>query len=693
MMIGIVGAVAAGHAGNVYAGAPGSGEITAVQLNGDTEGSQNDPFTQNLQADSSRSVGDKNRTDVSGQTDKTPNELPDERIYCVGSVSKVYVTVAVMQLVDQGLVEPDEPITTYIPDFTMADGRYTDITVRMLMDHTSGIMGTSTKNMFLYDDNFYDKDYLLQSLSSQRLIHAPGEYAAYCNDGFDLLKLIVENVTGMDYTGYVVQNIASAVGAAHTGSPLTLFRNELNAPITLTGNIPYDHDYCMSIGAGGIYATASDTANFGSAFFKGNDVLLSRRSLDAMAARWNDEGENTDIYKDANGLGWDYVESPAYEQAGVRVLGKGGDVTMQHAHLLVAPDEDVSVAVLSTGGSSSYNKLMAQELLDVVLEEKGIVIDHEAEQAYEFTDKVPQEYPAYEGFYVFSSVYGPEFAYVSFDESMMHVKHLDFGAERVDDYRFTADGSFVSVDENGAPALDLNEGRIEVSENGVYFTVRSGIQTAGLGTSTNYRYAAERIDPNPVSADAAESWQSIRGRDMVIFSERYSSTEYDKPFACVYMPDELPGYVYSQTGLGGRPLRIEDETNAVSFTTMPCSSNRDLVDVRLTSQTLSDGSSATILETSRGANYRFADELPVFDARVTEVSLHDDEAQWFVIGDDMAGSTITAGRQEDAVIYVYNKYHEVVYSTHMLKASDNIPLPAEGFIMFAGLDGESISIN
>ena len=666
LMITIVGGAAAGYAGNVHAGAAGGG----TELIQTGEGS-----------------------DMGAPAAGTTDEEPDERIYCVGSVSKVYVTAAVMQLVDRGLVELDKAVTAYIPDFTMADDRYRDITVRMLMDHSSGIMGTSTRNMFLYDDNYFDKDYLLQSLSAQRLTHAPGEYAAYCNDGFDLLKLIVENVTGMDYTDYVVQNIAAPVGATHTGSPFTLFGNERNAPITFSGNIPYDYDYCMAIGAGGIYATASDTANFGSAFFTGNDVLLSRESRDAMAVRWNDEGDKTDIYKDANGLGWDYVGNPDYEQAGVRVLGKGGDVTMQHAFLCVAPDQEISVAVLSTGGNSTYNELVAQALLDAVLEEEGIVVGHGKEQTFAFADKVPEEYLACEGFYVFSSLYGPGYAYVSFDESMMHVQHLDFGTERTDDYRFTTDGSFVSVDESGRPTVELYEGRIEVSENGVYFKVRSDMQTAGLGTSSYYRYAAERIDPAPLSEEAQASWQSIRNREMVNYSERYSSTEYDRPFACVYMLDELPGYVYAQTGLGGRPLKITDGTNAVSFTTMPCSSNRDLIDARIVSKTMSDGSSVTVLETSRGTDYRFTDELPVFDAHVAEVSLHDDEAQWFVIGDDMAGSTITADCPEKTVLYVYNKYHEIVYSTHMRNASGNIPLPSEGYIMFAGLDGESIRIN
>ncbi len=616
----------------------------------------------------------------------------DERIYGVASVSKVYVTAAVMQLVDRGLVELDEPVTTYIPDFTMADGRYTDITVRMLMDHTSGIMGTSMRNEFLYDDN-YDDPFLLENLASQRLIHAPGEYAAYCNDGFDLLEIIVENVTGMDYTEYVVENIAAPVGATHTGSPLTLLENDLNAPVTFPGNVPYDYEYGMCIGAGGIMATASDVANFGSAFFTGNDILLSQESQEAMATRWNDEGESTDIYEDANGLGWDYVESLAYEQEGVTVLGKGGDLINQHSFLLVAPDQEVSVAVLSTGGSSTYNELAAQAILDVVLEEQGIVIDHEADHTYEFADEIPEEYLGYEGFYVFGSYYGPSYAYISFDGDMMHVQHFDFGAERTDDYRFLTDGSFISVDESGVPSVDYYAGRFEERDGHVYIAVESSTQETGLGTSTYYQYAAERIDPNPVSEEASATWQGICGREMVLCNERYSSAYYDNPFGCVYMMDELPGYVYLLAIGYGRPLQIADETHAVSFTTMPCSLNRDLTDVELTSQTLSDGTSVAMLALTTGFNCRFVDELPVFDNSVTEIALHDDEAQWFVIGDDMAGTTITADYPENSVIYVYNKYHEVVYSTHMQGASGIIPLPSEGYIMFAGLDGDSIVIN
>ena len=110
---------------------------------------------------------------------ETATEGDANQIYCIGSVSKVYVTTAVMQLVEQGKVDLDAPVTDYIDDFKMADERYKDITVRMLMNHTSGIFGSSLKNSDLYGDNSsVSTENTLKNLENQILKADPGEYAA-----------------------------------------------------------------------------------------------------------------------------------------------------------------------------------------------------------------------------------------------------------------------------------------------------------------------------------------------------------------------------------------------------------------------------------------------------------------------------------------------------------------------------------
>ena len=110
-------------------------------------------------------------TGHAGNYSRTENRaLTDDILYGVGSVSKTYTAAAVLKLVDEGKVELDAPVTAYLPDFTMADGRYTDITVRMLLNHSSGLPGSTIANGFLLNDpDTLAADTLLEELSSQTL--------------------------------------------------------------------------------------------------------------------------------------------------------------------------------------------------------------------------------------------------------------------------------------------------------------------------------------------------------------------------------------------------------------------------------------------------------------------------------------------------------------------------------------------
>ena len=64
-------------------------------------------------------------------------KVTTDSIYCVASISKMFTTAAVLQLVEEKKIDLDAPVVTYVPDFTMADERYKDITVRMLLNHSS----------------------------------------------------------------------------------------------------------------------------------------------------------------------------------------------------------------------------------------------------------------------------------------------------------------------------------------------------------------------------------------------------------------------------------------------------------------------------------------------------------------------------------------------------------------------------
>lgn len=623
-----------------------------------------------------------------------------EKIYSVGSVSKVYVTTAIMQLSEEGKVNLDAPVTEYIPDFTMADERYKKITVRMLMNHTSGIMGTSSKNMMLYDDNdMVSHDKLLESLAGQRLKAEPGAFACYCNDGFTLLDMIVENVSGMSFTEYIDKYIAGEIGAEYTGTSINRFQMENAVPVYKFGSIPYAYDYCMSLGSGGVYATASEVAKFGSAFFAGSNTLLNENSKNEMAVRWSD-----DPYMDDNGLGWDYVEALKYEKAGVTVIGKGGDIDNQHAHLLVAPDEEISVAVLSSGGSSLYNAVIAQELLDVALQEKGISVEATKAELVETVSKVPEKYAKYEKFFVTNNgVWKISFP----DMKYMHIEKIGVDNAVNEYYMFTSDGRFVRMEsdlkewaDEGYPEdktmrQDYNQVILsfEEDENGKVFIKSDEFTNInGLGNHISKAFVAQSIEENLISKDWQKAWKARSNRSLAVYNHKYSSTTYDSPIGKITMIEEVPGYMFvSSQGLG-IPLKITGKDTAEAFVTIPGSISREQTDIKVEKVTLKDGTCVEVLSLTSGNKYRFLDEVPEFTSKVNEVALHSDEAGWYHIGDDFAGTKITFTSPENSAVYVYNKYNEMIYSTHMKDWVGGVPLPKDGSIAFLGESGSSIKL-
>ena len=622
------------------------------------------------------------------------NTYNGEYIYCVASVSKIYSTAAVMQLVDEGKVGLDTPITEYIPDFKMADERYKDITVRMLMDHTSGIMGSTRVNSELYDDNdTYTHDHLLENLASQRLKADPGKYAAYCNDGFDLLEMIVENVTGMTYTEYVRENISDKIGVTDTGTPIDMFRNEKLVPSFSASGMPLETSYGMTLGTGGIYATASDAAKFGAAFFMGDDTLISDNSKNAMSTRWS-----SNEYCDGNGLGWDDAEMLRYKQSGVKVVGKGGDATMDHAYLLTAPDEKISVAVLSNGGSSTQNELVAQALMDVVLQEKGISIADEELPECTIAPDIPDAYKAYEGWYIMCIMgEGDTLCKVTFpDHKYLHMEKITSRKTEYTDYIYTADGDFAElayeVEGSGFDKRLLAGGSsrlsFEKNADGTFMKVSGGLTYPGLGTYHVKTYAGQMIDENAADGGALNSIRELDGKKVLLVGDKYSSGNYEgNAIAQLRVIKDLQGYVFlSSSGLDYL-LKITDSKYLVSPKNIPSSSSRDLLNITLDI----DKNGRQTIKTTFGTEYILADEIPEFDASVRTVELTENAA-WYSISDSIANTPLTVTRPENSTVIVFNKFDEPIYTSHVKDAGDVIPMPKGGKVLFLGEPGGKFGI-
>ena len=294
-------------------------------------------------------------------------------LFNMGSISKVYVATAIMLLVDDGKVSLDRPVTDYLPRFTMADPRYRKITVRMLLNHTSGLPGTEGANSFGFRYDNAVKEETLATMARSRLKHDPGAMAVYCNDGFTLAELVVERVSGKPYITFLRERIFKPLGLINTGMSVGDVKGK---PVAFhydenTGK-PYPAESLSILGAGGLSTTAEELCRFMDVF-SGKPVLLSKASVVEMRK------EQPSTFKGglrnpgaSVGLGWDTTEIPRYRTAGLQVLGKSGGTSNYSSMVYTVPDKRISVAVIAASPASPATKI-ALDILDTVLVEKGLV--------------------------------------------------------------------------------------------------------------------------------------------------------------------------------------------------------------------------------------------------------------------------------------------------------------------------------
>ena len=622
-----------------------------------------------------------------------------EYVYCVGSVSKMYSTTAIMQLADEGKIDIEKPVTEYIPDFRMADERYKDITVHMLMNHTSGLMGSSWKNSFLYDDNevlMADSehnvhDMLLENLSTQRLKADPGKFAAYCNDGFVLMEIIVENVSGMSFTDYIRENISGNLGLENTGTAVDMLGNESLVPAVMADNTRLEQCYCMVTGTGGVYATASDNAKFGTVFFTSNDALLSEDAKEAMAARWSDSE-----FVDENGLGWDYAGMERYESNDVRVVGKGGDTGMDHAWLFCAPDEHISVSVLTSGGSSTYNALVSEAILDTMLAGRDINIQEEKKGCTTLME-IPEEYNRYAGWYIVNVMGEGDCLYhITFPgNGYMHIEKTTHRRTTCTDYLLTTDGDFAELayevegdDFDTSLAPGYSRLSFEEIEDCTFLRLSATLVYPGLGSYDTNQYIGQMIEENNVSDEVINEYRELEEKALLLTGDKYTSGNYeDYGGSRIYVTDTLRGYVFLYAHGLDTILKMEDADHLVSFKNIPSSSSRDLMNITIER----DATGISGISCTNSLSFITDDSIPTFDASVKTVEIGDDAA-WYNIADSIANCSVTVNRPENSAIYVYNKYGEVIYTSHDLDARSQIPMPKGGKVLFLGQSGDCFDI-
>ncbi len=614
---------------------------------------------------------------LSGQTGKNDMEgkqpLTKDTLYGIGSVSKMYATAAVMKLVDEGKVDLDEPVVHYIPDFKMKDERYKSITPRMLLNHSSGLQGSTFTNTFLFNDNdTYAHDNLLRQLSNQQLKADPGAFSVYCNDGFTLAEIMVERVSGMSFTEFIHQQFTEPLKLNHTKTPQDEWENDKRAGLyfpTYQGQLPPES--VNVIGTGGISSTAEDVVQFSQIFMGQGKGILSDKAVQAMEQEeykkgmWPEDGDSIINY----GLGWDSVKLYPFSEYGIKGLAKGGDTGLQHASLVVLPEQKMAMAVLSSGGSSMTNQLMATEILLAALKEKGTIKDIKPSKSFgkPVKDKMPEDLAKNAGFYGNSSGH--------FKIEITKNDELILPTNPEEKYIYTADGSFMN--ENGTAKLNF-----VTEKNGrTYLKESTYSSLPDLGQIAITHYVAEKLEDNVLSKETAAAWAKREGVKFYLVSEKFSSLLYFAPIVPIQInsKEAMEGYWGSSKIIG--------PNTAMHQLQIPVMGGRDTTETRFYTE-----GDDEYLEMSGFLYVSETNLKPLNASQSSKVTLQaNGHASWFTIPEALAGKTMTVELPSNSSFAVYDDKGLCINFT-VVNGNNKVKLPKNGTVVFAGASNSEFAI-
>lgn len=281
----------------------------------------------------------------------TNRPITTETLFPVASLSKQFTAAAIMQLVEEGKVKLDAPVVEYLPYFEMADAQYSDITIRQLLAHTSGIPQIPMRQ-YGYDSDDPGADALsdyVRSLGNMKLDNAPGETWNYSNIGYNVLGDVIANVSGESYERYVKTHILDPLGMEHSTFLLEeIDFDELSKGHYLTNSgemvviddLPHTRVYAP---AAGLVTSLSDLDQW-AAVLSNHGELDGNRVLDESTVNemWSPVAvlDWGDFFQDY-ALGWTVAELEGH-----RLVWHGGSNPGFVSNLIVAPEDGLAVVTL-----------------------------------------------------------------------------------------------------------------------------------------------------------------------------------------------------------------------------------------------------------------------------------------------------------------------------------------------------------
>jgi CubicO group peptidase (beta-lactamase class C family) len=284
---------------------------------------------------------------------RTGVEVTTDSVFQIGSISKVWTATLIMQLVDEGRVELDAPVVSYLPEFKVADAEVTRaVTVRHLLTHTSGIEGDHFLDTGRGDDNV---EKYVASCATLPQTHPLGATMSYCNSGFTVLGRIIEVLYGETWDKVLRDKLFTPLGLTSAGTlpEEAILHRAAVGHVTPPGGemmvTPVWGIFRSAGPAGLIHATPREVLSFAQLHLNDGVTSDGARVLSVQSAKAMREPQVRvpDQYTLGGhwGLGWILME-----WSGTEVYGHDGGTIGQSAFLRILPEHNIAVCLLTNGG-------------------------------------------------------------------------------------------------------------------------------------------------------------------------------------------------------------------------------------------------------------------------------------------------------------------------------------------------------
>lgn len=276
-----------------------------------------------------------------------PN-APDTK-FRLGSITKQFTSMLVMQLVEKGMLRLDGKITDYLPDYPKATGD--KVTIHHLLTHTSGIPGYTEFPNFFRDMSRdpYTPDAFVKTFADSALLFEPGAKFSYSNSGYFLLGVIIEKVTGKSYEQVLEENIFSPLNMKSSGYDHynTIIKKRAAGYQKDVGgyeNAPY-LDMSIPFSAGSLCSTVEDLYLWDQALY--GDKLISGKNNELLFKPY------IPAFGSAYAYGWTVGKAAAGQtQDSVAVIEHGGGINGFNTLISRMPVEKHLVVLFSNGGGA-----------------------------------------------------------------------------------------------------------------------------------------------------------------------------------------------------------------------------------------------------------------------------------------------------------------------------------------------------